>query len=52
MDVNLDLLKSQLTQAEEEFKQIERTIYRLDGAIQTLKHLISEAEKPASQPQE
>lgn len=41
----VEKLKEQLAKTEAEFKLCEGMLYRLDGAIQTLKHLIAEAEQ-------
>lgn len=42
----IDKLKEQLAKLETEFKACESTLYRIDGAIQVLRQLILEAEKP------
>lgn len=46
MDNMIDKLKEQLAKLESEFKVCESTLYRIDGAIQVVKQLIVEAEKP------
>ena len=44
--VNVDALREQLTETEVEFEQAKAHLYRCDGSIQLLKHLIAQAEKP------
>lgn len=44
--MDIQVLKDQLAKFESEFKRVEATLYRLDGAIQAVTHLIAEAEKP------
>ena len=46
MSVLLDDLKKQLAASEAELEQAKAHVYRLDGAIQMLRHFISDAEKP------
>ena len=45
----LDSLRTQLHETEIEFEQARSQMYRCDGAIQILQHLIADAEKPAEQ---
>ena len=44
--VNVDALREQLAETEVEFEQAKAHLYRCDGSIQLLKHLIAQAEKP------
>lgn len=48
-NINLETLKTQLAQFEAQLKEQEANLYRLDGAIQVVKHLIKEEEKPATE---
>lgn len=42
----IEKLKEQLKKFEEEFEIAKAALYRLDGAIQATRYLISETEKP------
>lgn len=44
--LNIDKLKKQLSDTEAEMEQVKAHLYRCDGAVQTLKHLIAQAEAP------
>lgn len=46
-NITLETLKTQLAQFETQCKEAEANLYRLDGAIQVVKHLIAEEEKPS-----
>lgn len=49
-NITLETLKTQLAQFEAQIKETEANLYRLDGAVQVVKHLIAEEEKPAAEP--
>lgn len=44
MSVAIDTLKQQLLSTENDLEQAKAAVYRCDGAMQLLKHLIAEAE--------
>lgn len=44
-NITLETLKTQLAQFEAQCKEAESNLYRLDGAIQVVKHLIAEESK-------
>lgn len=44
MDISIEVLKDQLAKSEQEHEIARSYVYRCDGAIQILKHLISLAE--------
>ena len=44
--MELDVLKEQLAHTEKEYETALAHLYRCDGAIQTLRHLIKELETP------
>lgn len=46
MALDSQTLKDQLIKAENEFEQAKAVLYRLDGAIQVLKLLITNIENP------
>ena len=46
MSLSLESLKEQLAAVELEIEQAKAHVYRCDGSIQLLKHLITEAETP------
>ena len=46
MAINLESLKTQLAQTEVELEQAKAHLYRCDGVVQMLKHLIAQAEIP------
>lgn len=52
MSLNLKTLRDQLVKSEQELEQVKAVFYRVDGAIQVLKSLIAEAEKPEPPPAE
>ena len=47
--VKVDALKEQLRNTEREMEEAKAHVYRADGAVQVLKHLISIAEAGESQ---
>lgn len=50
--VTIETLKTQLGQFEAQLKAAESNLYRLDGAIQVIKHLIKEEEASVEEPLE
>ena len=46
---SLESLRKQLAETEAEWEQARAHLYRCDGAIQLLRHLIAESEKPAEE---
>ncbi len=44
--ITIESLREQLAATEIELEQAKAHLYRCDGSIQLLRHLISEAEKP------
>jgi len=44
--IKMDDLKAQLAATEAEMEAAKAHLYRCDGALQVLKHLIAESEKP------
>ena len=49
-NTSLESLKEQLASTEQELEQARAHVYRCDGALQLLRHLISQAEAPESAP--
>lgn len=46
MAIDIESLRKQLAASEQELETAKSHIYRVDGAIQILRHLIAEVERP------